>query len=99
SARGSAQTLNLTPEGILNLRDVSFTTCPANDESWKLKATDITLDTRAKVGEARDAKINFMGVPILYLPYVSFPLGDERKSGFLFPAIGSSSRGGVMIAT
>jgi LPS-assembly protein len=98
SARGAAQTMNLTPEGILNLKDVTFTTCPANDESWKLKATDITLDTRAKVGEAHDAKVNFMGVPILYLPYVSFPLGDERKSGFLFPAIGSSSRGGVMLS-
>jgi LPS-assembly protein len=97
-ARGAAQTMNLTPEGILDLKDVTFTTCPANDESWNLKARDITLDTRAKVGEAHDAKIKFMGVPILYLPYVSFPLGDERKSGFLFPAIGSSSRGGVMLA-
>ena len=99
SARGAAETMNLTPEGILDLKDVTFTTCPVNDESWNLKANDITLDTRAKVGEARDAKINFMGVPILYLPYVSFPLGDERKSGFLFPTIGSSSRGGIMLAT
>ncbi len=99
SARGAAETMSLTPEGILDLKDVTFTTCPVNDESWNLKANDITLDTRAKVGEARDAKINFMGVPILYLPYVSFPLGDERKSGFLFPTIGSSSRGGIMLAT
>src|SRR6185312_16343816 len=98
SARGAAQTMNLTPEGILDLKDVTFTTCPANDESWNLKAKDITLDTRAKVGEARDAKINFMGVPILYLPYVSFPLGDERKSGFLFPTLGTSSRSGVMLS-
>ena len=98
SARGAAQTMSLTPEGILNLRDVTFTTCPANDESWKLKATDIKLDTVKKEGEARDAKINFMGVPILYLPYVTFPLGDERKSGFLFPTLGSSSRGGVMLS-
>lgn len=98
SARGAAQTMSLTPEGILNLRDVTFTTCPANDESWKLKATDIKLDTVKKEGEARDAKINFMGVPIMYLPYVTFPLGDERKSGFLFPTLGSSSRGGVMLS-
>jgi LPS-assembly protein len=98
SARGAAQTMNLTPEGILNLRGVTFTTCPANDESWKLRATDIKLDTARKEGEARDAKITFMGVPIMYLPYVSFPLGDERKSGFLFPTLGTSSRGGVMLS-
>ena len=97
-ARGSAQTMNLTPEGILNLKEVTFTTCPANDQSWILSAQDIKLDTRAKVGEAHDAKIEFKGVPILYLPWVSFPLGDERKSGFLYPLIGSSSRSGVELA-
>ena len=97
-ARGSAQTMNLTPEGILNLKEVTFTTCPANDKSWILSAQDIKLDTRAKVGEAHDAKIEFKGVPILYLPWVSFPLGDERKSGFLYPLIGTSSRSGIELA-
>ena len=96
-ARGTAETMNLTPEGILNLKDVTFTTCPANDKSWMLSADDITLDTRAKVGEAHDVKIDFKGVPILYLPYMSFPLGDERKSGFLYPLIGENSRSGLVI--
>jgi LPS-assembly protein len=96
-ARGAAETMNLTPEGILNLKEVTFTTCPANDESWSMSAHGITLDTRAKVGEAHDAKIEFKGVPILYLPYVSFPLGDERKSGFLFPTIGNNSRSGLVL--
>jgi LPS-assembly protein len=96
-ARGTAETMNLTPEGILNLKEVTFTTCPANDKSWILSADDIVLDTRAKVGEAHDAKIEFKGVPILYLPYLSFPLGDERKSGFLFPTIGDNSRSGVVL--
>ena len=96
-ARGTADTMNLTPEGILNLKAVTFTTCPADDESWKLSAKDITLDTRAKIGEAHDTEIVFKGVPILYLPYLSFPLGDERKSGFLFPTIGDNSRSGVVL--
>jgi len=98
SARGSAHTLNLTPEGILNLKGVKYTTCPPNDDSWSLDAHDIKLDTRAKEGVARGAKIDFKGVPILYLPWVSFPLGDERKSGFLYPTPGYSSRGGIVLA-
>jgi LPS-assembly protein len=98
SARGSAQTLNLTPEGILQLKDVKYTTCPVNDNSWSLDAQDIKLDTRAKEGVARGAKVDFQGVPILYLPWVSFPLGDERKSGFLYPTPGYSSRGGLVLA-
>ena len=98
SARGSAQTMNLTPEGILNLKGVTYTTCPVNDKSWQLDASTITLDTRAKEGTARDTKIDFMGVPILYLPYVTFPLGDQRKSGFLYPTPGFASRGGFVLA-
>ncbi len=98
SARGSAKTMSLTPEGLISLRDVLFTTCPANDKSWSLSADSITLDTRSKIGEARDARIDFKGVPILYFPWVSFPLGDERKSGFLFPTIGNTSSGGLMVS-
>jgi LPS-assembly protein len=33
-------------------------------------------------------------VPIFYTPYISFPLGDERKSGVLFPAFGHSGSNG-----
>ena len=97
-ARGTADTMSLTPEGILNLKGVTFTTCPANDKSWQLTADDIKLDTRAKIGEAHDAEVKFKGVPIFYWPWFSFPLGDERKSGFLYPTIGNQSRGGVWFA-
>ena len=97
-ARGSAETMDLTPEGILDLRHVTFTTCPANDQSWSLNAKSITLNTQTKIGEVHDAKVEFKGVPIFYLPWADFPLGDERKSGFLFPTIGNNSRSGVMAA-
>lgn len=97
SARGTAQEMKLTPQGVLDLDDVTFTTCPVNDNSWVLRAKDITLDTRAKIGTGHDARIDFMGVPILYLPWVSFPLSSDRKSGFLFPTIGNTSNGGLQL--
>jgi LPS-assembly protein len=97
SARGSARTMSLTPEGIISLQSVLFTTCPANDKSWTLRADSITLDTKTKIGEAHDARIDFKGVPILYFPRMSFPIGNERKSGFLFPTIGSRSSSGVLL--
>ncbi|HUA90520.1 MAG TPA: LPS assembly protein LptD [Steroidobacteraceae bacterium] len=97
SARGTAQDLLLSPDGVLDLKDVTFTTCPPDDQSWALKARDITLDTRSKIGTARHAQIDFMGVPLMYLPWVSFPLSGERKSGFLFPSIGNTSTGGAQL--
>lgn len=98
AARGTAREMQLSPQGLLHLAHVTFTTCPVNDQSWILRATRITLNTRKRVGTARDARIDFKGVPILYLPWVSFPLGNVRKSGFLFPTVGNTSTGGAEIS-
>src|SRR5262249_55469639 len=88
-------TLQLTPQGVIDLKGVRFTTCPKKEEVWQIRAQSVRLDTAARVGDARSATVNFEGVPILYLPYLSFPLSSERKSGFLYPTIGNNSRSGV----
>jgi LPS-assembly protein len=98
AARGSARDMKLTPQGTISLRGVTFTTCPARDKSWQLKAAAITLDTRDRIGTGRGAQVDFKGVPLMYLPWVSFPLGNDRKSGFLFPSIGNTSYGGVALS-
>ena len=98
AARGAAQDMTLTPQGVIRLRGVMFTTCPVPDKSWQLKADSIVLDTRNRLGTGTDAQIRFMGVPLIYLPWVSFPLCSERKSGFLFPGIGNTSYGGLQLS-
>jgi LPS-assembly protein len=97
-ARGSADAMKLTPQGVIDLKGVRFTTCPKAEESWQIKAKSVTLDTGARIGEARSAIVDFEGVPILYLPWMSFPLSNERKSGFLYPTIGNNSRSGASIS-
>jgi LPS-assembly protein len=98
SARGSADNMQMTPDGLIKLNKVRFTTCPRDDSSWQLLASNITLDTRTRVGTGRSTRVDFKGVPILYLPWMSFPLGAERKSGFLFPTAGHSTRSGYQFA-
>lgn len=98
SARGTARVLRLTPAGVLELQGVSFTTCPQVPPSWVLRAGSITLHTRSHIGYARNARIDLHGVPILYLPWLSFPLGNVRKTGFLFPTFGNTSRGGLQLS-
>jgi len=98
SARGAAKEMELSPQGLMRLEEVTFTTCPVNDQSWILRAAKIVLDTRNKVGTGRDARIDFKGVPLLYLPWVSFPLGNVRKSGFLFPTVANTSNGGAEVS-
>ncbi len=93
-ARGSASALRISEDGVLNLGGVNYTTCPPGSNDWLLKAKSIRLDTRSGVGTAKGIKLRFQGVQLLYAPYLSFPIGDARKSGFLTPEIGSSNRGG-----
>ncbi len=75
-----------------------FTTCDVDDPDWQLKAGDVELDFERGVGTARDARLEFKGLPLLYSPWLSFPLDDRRKSGFLYPQIGASSDNGIDLA-
>lgn len=93
-ARGAADVINVSQSGTLRLRDVRYTTCPPDSNDWLLQAADIELDTNTGQGTARNVALRFQGVPFLYAPRLSFPLGDARKTGFLTPEIGSAARSG-----
>ncbi len=97
NGRGAARSLAVDSNGKVTLEEATYTTCPAEDLSWQIRGGRIELDTRARNGTVRSASVRFKKVPILYLPWMSFPLGPERKSGFLRPDLGVSSRSGVQI--
>ena len=97
-ARASADEIVLTSNSRLTLANVLFTTCPADNPSWQLHARDVDLDVNGGVGKARGVKLDFKGVPILYAPYFSFPVGNQRKSGFLTPDIGERDRTGLDVS-
>lgn len=96
-AHGAADSIEINERGRLELDGVSYTTCPPDSNDWIIEARDIDLDTRNGVGTARGVKLRFQGVPILYSPYLSFPIGLTRKSGVLAPSIGSTGRSGTEI--
>jgi len=93
-ARGAASALEINQEGRIELDDVSYTTCPPGSNDWSMEARDIGLDTDEGTGTARNVALKFQGIPILYTPYISFPISDARKSGILTPEFGSAGRSG-----
>jgi len=93
-ARGSAAQIEVTSESRISLASMLFTTCPPENVSWELSAKSAVLDVNGGVGIARGVKLDFKGVPVLYVPYFSFPINAERKSGFLTPDISSRDRTG-----
>jgi LPS-assembly protein len=98
AGRGSAEHIRLSQDGELTLHGTRYTTCPVPEPDWELKVDKLHIDADARVGTARNARVEFQGVPIFYTPYISFPVGSERKSGLLFPTPGQSGRGGFELA-
>jgi LPS-assembly protein len=96
--RGAARDVRLRDESIIDLEGVRYTACPPGNDDWKLRAGRISINQETRVGTGEDVKLEFKGATILYAPWITFPVGDVRKSGFLFPAIGNSSRNGTQVA-
>ncbi|MBI2294844.1 MAG: LPS-assembly protein LptD [Betaproteobacteria bacterium] len=94
-ARGTAERILFEGPQQYRAQRAEYTTCGPGNEDWYLRAGDLRIDKTRDVGTARDASIVFQGVPIFYSPYLSFSLHQERKSGFLTPHYGSTSKGGA----
>ncbi|GIX29448.1 MAG: LPS-assembly protein LptD [Burkholderiales bacterium] len=97
NARGDAQLFLFEGENRYRAKRASYTTCPVNRDDWYLRVADLEIDRNANIGVARNVWLEFQSVPILYSPYVDFPLGKERKSGFLPPVIGTTTQGGAEV--
>ncbi len=91
--RGRAETLTIDGPEQMRLQSTLFTTCDEDNEFWRLKAVRLRLDQAGNVGIAHHARLELLSVPVFYTPYLSFPLAG-RKTGFLLPTIGESSRSG-----
>jgi LPS-assembly protein len=97
NGRGLAKLMAVHPDGKVDLEQVRYTTCPVGNQDWMLQASSINLDTEQDEGTAHRVIMRFKDVPIFYTPYISFPLGDERKSGVLFPSFGHSTNNGYQL--
>jgi LPS-assembly protein len=95
TAQGSAGVIKFLGKDRYNLRESTYTTCPADRQDWVLRSEELQLDYVASVGNARRVKVEYLDTPILYAPWMDFALDDKRKSGFLSPAYGVSDLRGV----
>ncbi|HAF00762.1 MAG TPA: LPS-assembly protein LptD [Methylophilaceae bacterium] len=96
-ARGDAAQILFEGQDKKHLKHARFTTCEADVNDWYIKAQDLTLDDYTKSGEARNAYIEFKGVPLIYTPWMSFSFNNQRKSGLLAPTVGTTSRSGFEV--
>ena len=94
SSRGDAKMVLFEGQDKKRLKGARYTTCEAGVDDWYIKAGEIELDDYTQSGTAKNAYVEFKGVPLLYTPWMSFSFNNERKSGLLAPIVGTTSRSG-----
>ncbi|KWT82612.1 MULTISPECIES: LPS-assembly protein LptD [unclassified Variovorax] len=99
---GDAERIDFVDSNVSVARQGTYTTCRREDypgwmPAWVLSAATLTTDTEENIGVATDARMSFMGITTPPFPSLSFPLSNDRKSGFLPPTVGVSSVNGVDI--
>ncbi|MDP3088258.1 MAG: LPS-assembly protein LptD [Methylotenera sp.] len=98
-ARGDAKMIFFEGQDRKRLKDARFTTCAADVNDWYIKAGELELDNYTNTGAAKNAYIEFKGVPLIYSPWMSFSFNNQRKSGLLAPTYGTTSRSGFELTT
>jgi LPS-assembly protein len=98
ASRGSAARAVLGEEQKSRLYDASYTSCPVPRDDWYLRVRELEIDTATNMGRAYNTTVYFLGLPILYSPFLSFPLDNKRRTGFLAPTFGTSGKSGFEVA-
>ena len=92
---GAAQQLEREASGEITIDDGAVTFCAPEDPQWYIQTGSLKIDPEEGMATAKNATLRWGGVPVFYVPWMTFPVDDRRKTGLLFPSIGSDTRGGL----
>ncbi len=90
---GGADSINLNG-GQGQLNGSTYSTCDPEQRVWELRSSRIDVDTDQGWGVARGATVRIGKVPVLYMPWIKFPIDDRRHTGVLYPTLSNSGRNG-----
>jgi LPS-assembly protein len=93
----TADQIEKTDESTYHFHNGKFTTCPVTNDKkpdWSIwsKNVNVSLEEYASL---KHATFRVKDVPVFYLPYLRFPIGSSKKTGFLFPEYSTSQRNGT----
>ena len=97
-AGGRAERVDFIGEKQARIVNADYTSCTRDGGTkpdWVISADHLSLNAETSEGVAEGAVLRFLDVPILALPRLSFPLSDQRKSGWLPPSLDITSGSGV----
>lgn len=102
-SRFAASRAELVDDKTMTLERSVYTRCepceedPTRPPLWQLKAVKVVHNRQEKMVEYHSAWMEIGGIPVAYIPYLSYPDPTvKRKTGLLTPSFGSSSDFGTL---
>lgn len=95
--RGDADKVYDNGQDLYQLNNSSYSACPPGDNTWSIDSTTLYIDNESGVGSAYNAVLRIKDVPVFYLPYVTYPISDKRKTGLLFPSFEIADTNGLTV--
>lgn len=96
--RGSADAITRNDPWRVEIEGGAYTTCEPGHAAWMLVSGRIRLDQEAGWGSATHVRLLVRDVPVLYVPYVTFPIDKRRRTGLLYPTFNFSNENGTDIS-
>lgn len=94
TGNGTAGTAVMQGE-VGTLGSATYSTCPPGQRQWEFSSQRISINNQTHTGVAHNATLRIGGIPVIWLPVVSFPTDDKRRTGVLAPTIGRDDRNGL----
>jgi lipopolysaccharide assembly outer membrane protein LptD (OstA) len=92
----TGDTILKTGEETYEFEEATFTTCRCPEEGrdpWQISAKTADVEVGG-YATTRNTSFDILGVPVMWFPWMRFPVKTERESGFLLPEFSGSGRSG-----
>jgi LPS-assembly protein len=90
--RGSAEKAEFIQPLETRLTEVRYTSCPKDRPAWELRMDSLHIDQVREVASSEFSRLYWGGSAVLPMGDLSFPLSGRRKTGFLAPKYGTSTK-------
>ena len=80
-------------DNTLRAAKMTLTSCPADSRDWQIVLDGAQADGENESVRGDNAFLEWRGTPVLWMPFVSWNYGKNKKSGFLSPSFAYHSDG------
>ena len=96
--RGTAEHFSRSSDGVFYIENSTYTTCEPTSNAWQLVSANAEINTETGIAKAKHVRLEIKDIPVLYFPWLRFPIDDRRTSGLLYPKLEVSEDNGVDFA-